>query len=234
MNAIRLPLSVHWFLLIDRADYAVRWAPLEIPLQKLCNSDHEKQIQLSCWHFSNNGTHNCIGEATFTVNQLIKNNIRTLDIINVNKKKLRSKRNINSGTVRILHSQVETTFSLLDFVRGGCVIRLAFAVDLTLSNGDPSLIDSLHSTSEGKNEYIQVIEGLGAVMTQYDPGSRIPMCGFGAKVSNTSQPYCFPLGGSEDKAEANGIERRVAYRLPNVVVGRTQCSYIWKKFRTLN
>ena len=75
--------------------------------------------------------------------------VRQLDIVNP-RKQIKIKRHSNSGTLRILHCHVDSQFSLIDYVRGNCVIRMVCAIDFTMSNGPPLTKDSLHSMDERK------------------------------------------------------------------------------------
>lgn len=72
-----------------------------------------------------------------------------MDIVNPRKQN-KGKRNSNSGTLRILQCHVDTQFTLVDYVRGNCVIKLVCAVDFTISNGQPMTKDSLHNRDEEK------------------------------------------------------------------------------------
>lgn len=75
--------------------------------------------------------------------------VKQVDIVNP-KKQVKNKRYLNSGTFRILHCYVDKQFSLIDYVRGNCVIRMVCAVDFTISNGQPLTQDSLHTLDEEK------------------------------------------------------------------------------------
>ena len=66
------------------------------------------------------------------------------------KKQIKNKRYSNSGTLRILHCHADRQFSLVDYVRGNCVIRMVCAIDFTISNGQPLTQDSLHTMEEEK------------------------------------------------------------------------------------
>ena len=75
--------------------------------------------------------------------------IRQVDIVNP-VKQTKNKRYSNSGTLRILHCHVDKQFSLIDYVRGNCVIRMVCALDFTMSNGTPLTKGSLHTSDEEK------------------------------------------------------------------------------------
>ena len=75
--------------------------------------------------------------------------VKQVDIVNP-KKQIKNKRYSNSGILRILHCYVDKQFSLIDYVRGNCVIRMVCAIDFTISNGPPLTQDSLHTMDEEK------------------------------------------------------------------------------------
>ncbi|KAK2509967.1 hypothetical protein MC885_004332 [Smutsia gigantea] len=108
--------------------------------------------------------------------------------------------------------QVETEYSFLDFVMGGCQINFTVGVDFTGSNGDPSSPDSLHYLSPtGVNEYLTALWSVGSVIQDYDTDKLFPAFGFGAQVPpdwqvshefalnfNPNNPYCAGIQGIVD------------------------------------
>ncbi|XP_035158663.3 copine-1 isoform X5 [Callithrix jacchus] len=118
----------------------------------------------------------------------------------------------NSGTICVKICQVETEYSFLDYVMGGCQINFTVGVDFTGSNGDPSSPDSLHYLSPtGVNEYLTALWSVGTVVQDYDSDKLFPAFGFGAQVPpdwqvshefalnfNPSNPYCVGIQGIVD------------------------------------
>jgi hypothetical protein len=50
--------------------------------------------------------------------------------------------------------KIEKRFSFLDYIHGGCQLKLSIAIDFTLSNGDPNAGESLHNMKNlENNEY---------------------------------------------------------------------------------
>ena len=68
-------------------------------------------------------------------------------------------------------SAQDTTF--LDYVRGGLKINLAVAVDMTGSNGNPKLPESLHfiDPRTGENAYTTAMRTVGDILQDYDYGT---------------------------------------------------------------
>lgn len=46
---------------------------------------------------------------------------------------------------------VQKRNSFLEYIFGGCELNLAIAIDFTLSNGDPTNVDSLHTKNLKNN-----------------------------------------------------------------------------------
>lgn len=55
------------------------------------------------------------------------------------------------GKITFKTMEVAERHSFLDYVFGGCEINLSFAIDFTLSNGDPRSYESLHCADFSKN-----------------------------------------------------------------------------------
>uniref|UniRef100_A0A803VW32 Copine 1 n=1 Tax=Ficedula albicollis TaxID=59894 RepID=A0A803VW32_FICAL len=127
-------------------------------------------------------------------------------------KKQKKKNYKNSGIIRIKSCKIETEYSFLDYVMGGCQINFTVGVDFTASNGDPKSPDSLHYISpDGINEYLIAIWSVGSVVQDYDTDKLFPAFGFGAQVPpswqvshefalnfNPSNPYCQGIQGIVD------------------------------------
>ncbi|KAH0515643.1 RNA-binding protein 12 [Microtus ochrogaster] len=110
----------------------------------------------------------------------------------------------NSGIVYVKTCRVETEYSFLDYVMGGCQINFTVGVDFTGSNGDPSSPDSLHYLSpSGVNEYLTALWSVGSVVQDYDSDKLFPAFGFGAQVPPNWQvspllPFLYCIQGIVD------------------------------------
>ncbi|RMX40585.1 hypothetical protein pdam_00019932 [Pocillopora damicornis] len=148
--------------------------------------------------------------------------VKQVDIVNP-KKQIKNKRYSNSGILRILHCYVDKQFSLIDYVRGNCIIRMVCAIDFTISNGPPLTQDSLHTMDEEKNEYSQTLKSIGKVLSSFEKDKKIAAYGFGAQACSTGAlPYMFALDSETGKPELENVEAVVdAYwkRLEDVKLG---------------
>uniref|UniRef100_A0A8C3Y4C0 Copine-3 n=1 Tax=Catharus ustulatus TaxID=91951 RepID=A0A8C3Y4C0_CATUS len=184
------------------------WRKFSVPLQTFCGGDFNKPIKVQCADHDSDGSHDLIGTLETTLAQM-----QTVEYECIHPEKKQKKKNYkNSGIIRIKSCKIETEYSFLDYVMGGCQINFTVGVDFTASNGDPKSPDSLHYISpDGINEYLIAIWSVGSVVQDYDTDKLFPAFGFGAQVPpswqvshefalnfNPSNPYCQGIQGIVD------------------------------------
>jgi hypothetical protein len=130
---------------------------------------------------------------------------------NSDKARKKKEKYVSSGIIIsksvILHQK--PTF--VEYVKGGCQLRLMVAIDFTGSNGDPRLPESLHYWHESKqNMYQQAINAVGSILAPYDSDQKIHAWGFGAKV-NGNISHCFPLTLDDKSTEVDGLDGLMKY-----------------------
>ncbi|XP_020372553.2 copine-1 isoform X2 [Rhincodon typus] len=189
------------------------WKPFSVSLQSLCNGDLQKPIKVAINDKDESTGSDLIGEFTAPAQKLLeaKDQVIEFECINPEKKK-KKKSYKNSGVIRVQSCKLETEYSFLDYVMGGCQINFTVGVDFTGSNGDPRSPDSLHYISpNGVNEYVTAIWSVGQVVQDYDTDKLFPAFGFGAQVPpdwqvshefslnfNPNNPYCQGVQGIID------------------------------------
>lgn len=106
--------------------------------------------------------------------------------------------------------QPQPTF--LDYVTGGCEIRVVIGIDGTASNGNPNEPSSLHyftNNNTERNSYEQALYYLCTVLSKYDSDQRYPLYGFGIKKNNDASSVveqCYNLvSDSQDAIGVDGI-----------------------------
>lgn len=187
----------------------------EIQLTLLCNGDEYKPLRLELYEWTKKGKHKIIGTWDFS-----------LWDINTDKKvehRLLNDRNI-IGMIRCVKWQVDTKFTFLDYIFGGCDIEVVIAIDFTLTNKSINNPRSLHHIpsddhdnfyidDEGKkvpakNYYYKAIKKLWEIVSYYDTDSYIPVYGFGAKLPPyyNSVSHLFALNGNIFEPEIDGVE----------------------------
>lgn len=99
-----------------------------------------------------------------------------------------------------------TKTNFLDYIYGGCEIKLSVAIDFSKSNGDKDDPRSLHTKDEAENAYIKAIKSAVTIMQYYNASKRIVAYGFGANVvHNHENSNCFSLTGDIFSPQVNGI-----------------------------
>ncbi|KAM7327018.1 hypothetical protein ACRRTK_013385 [Alexandromys fortis] len=186
------------------------WKRFSVPLQHFCGGDPDTPIQVRCSDYDSDGSHDLIGTFHTTLAQL---QAVPAEFECIHPEKQQKKKSYkNSGIVYVKTCRVETEYSFLDYVMGGCQINFTVGVDFTGSNGDPSSPDSLHYLSpSGVNEYLTALWSVGSVVQDYDSDKLFPAFGFGAQVPpnwqvshefalnfNPSNPFCAGIQGIVD------------------------------------
>jgi hypothetical protein len=79
------------------------------------------------------------------------------------------------------HQGPKSTYShlhrFLEYIAGGCQLRLALAIDFTASNGNPQDSKSLHyrNPSGEPNEYLKAMMAVGDIVASYDQTKQFPV-----------------------------------------------------------
>jgi hypothetical protein len=82
-------------------------------------------------------------------------------------------------------------------------LALIIAIDMTKSNKDPHLKESLHSIHpESKSQYLEAIKAVSEVLLNYDHDKHVPVFGFGGKprmpnLTTEDTLHCFPVPESK-------------------------------------
>ncbi|XP_066930296.1 copine-9-like isoform X2 [Clytia hemisphaerica] len=161
------------------------WKPFRIAVRTLCNGDLQRTIRVSCFDWDNDGSSDFIGSFETSAKELIDykaNNRYTYELINA-KKKAKSKKYKNSGTIHLEQCTVEKKPSFVELMSKGIELNFIVAIDFTASNGEPNRPDSLHyNTQNQPSQYVQALDAIGGVLEDYDTDKRFPAYGFGAKI----------------------------------------------------
>lgn len=162
-----------------------------LSVQKLANGDRDRPIKFEVYDEDRMNDDDYMGEFTATVNQLLEwsgldSQVSLTDTTKSNKK---------VGKVTIGFAEIIRIPTMLDYIAGGCEIKLMVGVDYTGSNGEPSNPNSLHyidPSGDGINEYEAGIDRVGRVLEQYDTDKKYPAFGFGGKFEGKVS-HCYPL-----------------------------------------
>ncbi|XP_012937974.1 copine-1 [Aplysia californica] len=178
------------------------WRPFDLTIQRMCNDDWDRPIQFSCWNVSYGSgfskTFDLIGRCEISLRQMTalpsEGHYRSLELTSPRRER-QNKKSATVGTLRFYQFITDMQYSLLDYIRGGCRLRLVTAIDFTASNGVLSDPLSLHNVKEARNnQYLNALESLGSVIARYDPEQKVAAFGFGAKRSvDSPTDHCLQL-----------------------------------------
>lgn len=206
------------FTLVYRTDRArstqnPAWKEFSVPLRTFCSGDYERNIQVHCKDYKQNGNHKLIGSFYTTVRKLTEGGLgpnNTYWLINEEKKKRKGSSYKNSGEVVLNKVHIRQVFSFLDYIKGGMEINAFIGIDFTASNGNPQTPQSLHFINPAvPNQYAQAIQAVGQIIEDYDTDKHFPVLGFGARMppdytqvsheffvnGDPSNPYCHRVQG---------------------------------------
>uniref|UniRef100_A0AAQ6IQD8 Copine Va n=1 Tax=Anabas testudineus TaxID=64144 RepID=A0AAQ6IQD8_ANATE len=190
------------------------WQPFSIPVRALCNGDYDRTIKVEIYDWDRDGSHDFIGEFTTSYKELCRgqSQLNIYEVVNA-KKKIKKKRYINSGTVRLMLTFLSfpvsllLTASFLPFMCFRTQIHFTVAIDFTASNGNPSQSTSLHYMNPYQmNAYAMALKAVGEIIQDYDSDKMFPALGFGAKLPPDGRvSHEFPLNGNTENPYCNGI-----------------------------
>lgn len=189
------------------------WKPFKVSLVTLCGANYDSELLMKVWDWDSDGSSDFIGEFKTTFRRFLESSTSSVewDCINPAKRKKKGSKYKNSGVISLLSCKVETEYSFLDYIMGGCEINFTVAIDFTASNGDPRNPQSLHFMNpNAPNEYLRALRAVGQVCQDYDTDKMFPGLGFGARIPpqyvvhhefplnfNYQNPFCAGVAGLE-------------------------------------
>ena len=119
----------------------------------------------------------------------------------------------NKGSLQLSNLKIERQHSFLEYVFGGCEVDLTFAIDFTLSNGDPRERGSLHYFDPARNQYMKAIRAVGDILQYYNSDKLVNLYGFGGAIHPYNQrgSHCFALNGNIFDPRVNGIDEVISH-----------------------
>ncbi|KAK7102330.1 copine-8-like [Littorina saxatilis] len=194
---------------VVRSNLNPTWKPLTISVQALCNGDYDRSIQIECYDWDSDGSHDFIGAFTTNLRELSKGAAESNVYQAINPKKQAKKKHYkDSGQIHVMSCAIRQRQSFLDYIRGGMQMNFTVAIDFTASNGNPAQSRSLHYMNPYEpNQYAAAIQAVGEIIQDYDTDKMFPVLGFGAKLPdgtvshefavnfNPQNPYCPGVSG---------------------------------------
>nr|XP_039264884.1 copine-3-like isoform X2 [Styela clava]XP_039264885.1 copine-3-like isoform X3 [Styela clava] len=189
------------------------WKPFKISLLTLCGGNYDSKLQMKVWDWDSDGSSDFIGQFETNFRRFLESSSSTVEweCINAKKKQKKGGKYKNSGIIGLMSCKVETEYTFLDYIMGGCEINFTVAIDFTASNGDPRTPQSLHFMNPSvPNEYVKALRSVGQVCQDYDTDKLFPGLGFGARIPpqyqvshefpltfNWQNPFCAGVPGLE-------------------------------------
>jgi len=99
--------------------------------------------------------------------------------------------------------------TFLDYVMGGCQIKVSVAIDFTGSNGDMKDPACLHymPNRDHNNDYTEAINAVVSILESYCHEKQFPVYGFGASLKELKEiSHCFAMNGNIYAPECNGVQ----------------------------
>uniref|UniRef100_A0A3Q2XRV7 Copine Vb n=1 Tax=Hippocampus comes TaxID=109280 RepID=A0A3Q2XRV7_HIPCM len=170
------------------------WQPFTIPVRALCNGDYDRTIKVEVYDWDRDGGHDFIGDFTTSYRELARgqSQFNVYEVIRLF---------FFRCIVTLLSFSVESEFTFLDYIKGGCVL-------VVCSIGNPSQSTSLHYMNPYQlNAYAMALKAVGEIIQDYDSDKMFPALGFGAKLPPDGRvSHEFPLNGNMENPYCNGIE----------------------------
>eukprot|EP00977_Amphora_coffeiformis_P010847 scaffold2541_cov175-Amphora_coffeaeformis.AAC.3 len=202
-------------------DLEPAWDEATIELSHLCGGDFDLPILVKIFDHERSGKHILMGKFETTVNMLVES---YLDADTTRCMTLSGQGTETTGRIFVEIAEVSlpegdphlVSFrksvlsrsrpDFVEYVNGGCDIKVAVAIDYSTSNGHPREDDSLHflDPDGGSNDYEMAIEAILGILSSYDDDNRFPVFGFGAEVDGASGNW-FQCGLSDESDGISGV-----------------------------
>ena len=101
------------------------WKPVVLSMQRLCNGDPYRPLQIECLDWDRDGSHDLIGVVSTTLDDLTKRaqSGERLALVNAAKRTKVGPSYVNSGLLRSMSVVVTPQPSFLDYISGGCELN---------------------------------------------------------------------------------------------------------------
>eukprot|EP00934_Nitzschia_sp_Nitz4_P005879 Nitzschia sp. Nitz4//scaffold331_size19140//14440//16370//NITZ4_008735-RA/size19140-augustus-gene-0.17-mRNA-1//-1//CDS//3329548185//5869//frame0 len=163
------------------------WMESRLPLQLLCNDDHDNPLKITIWDYEKHSSSDLMGFVESTVSELVgkaKEHTVPVMLVKREKKKLFGGSKLKTvGLLKVLKASVVTVPSMLQYLGGGCSLDVLVAIDCSTANGAKGTDKCLHhSASHWLNDYQAGIQKLGSITENFARGRHSSVWGFGAKM----------------------------------------------------
>mmetsp|Transcript_1241 Transcript_1241/g.1719 ORF Transcript_1241/g.1719 Transcript_1241/m.1719 type:complete len:811 (-) Transcript_1241:106-2538(-) len=167
------------------------WDTLEIPFQQICNGDlyRKLRIHIQDWDGDSLTRKNPddLGFVETTLPHLLSK-----PRYKIMRYSSRHQVCVPKGELKVVEAQIVPQPTMIEYLKGGCQLKLHVAVDFGSTTESPNRAEDLHSLGQRENEYMMAIESIGSILANYSSSGQFTMSGFGAKLDGTHSDF-FPL-----------------------------------------
>lgn len=204
--------------------------PVTKSIARLVNNDQDRELMLEFYDYDRHGEHYRGGSVTFTLKSVRQKMSSPGGTATFTLRKLRSRGQIiDAGVVTVKKCDFSIPYSFVDYLHSGVVINVVVAVDMSNTNGDPQVPNSLHYNNRRiPNEYVVALREAGNVLAAYTTKETFRTYGFGAVLPNEFETsHCFALTGNTMEPVCYGIPGLIEtyYRALNTVAPYEPCLY---------
>ncbi|KAL7568730.1 hypothetical protein ACA910_021723 [Epithemia clementina (nom. ined.)] len=196
------------------------WQPATVELSKLCGGDMDALIKISVFDYESKGGHVAMGSFETTVNALVEGakgkrefpltlkgkSVGSIFVDKASVSGVTGDLSERMAAAAVTDAPTTGDYNFVDYVSGGCELKVIVAIDFTGSNGDPNKPGTLHYLHRGepniRNDYEKAIASIVSILSKYDNDQMFPVVGFGAKYDGVIR-HCFQCGSD---AEVSGVE----------------------------
>ena len=204
----KLHPSMHWMSICKTGNdkgAAPKWSDLRLALNRLANSDLNRNIKFELWGFETGGKHKYICETILPLSRLAQMMAEGRGALGI---PMGNAQIISKKVATTLHFDYFQTFrvpTLAEYMNGGVDMCYSLAIDFSGSNGTSSSMFAHHTSDPHKKMaqaadlYLDAISEVGGVMTAYDNDGLFPAFGFQSQ-------FVFALSGDEGNTRCLGVE----------------------------
>ncbi|KAK0410433.1 hypothetical protein QR680_005130 [Steinernema hermaphroditum] len=177
-----------------------KWKPFEASMQRLCANEPNNRLRIECFDYDKDGGHDYIGGCETTLERLRSKQDVELPLINERKREKKGKKYKDSGVLIFDSVATRRHYTFIEYITAQTALDFTIAIDLTASNGNPKMPNSLHFIGgHNLNQYQLACRAIADILQPYNPSRMFEAMGFGAKIPPRGQTsFCFPLNLPND------------------------------------
>mmetsp|Transcript_28363 Transcript_28363/g.43495 ORF Transcript_28363/g.43495 Transcript_28363/m.43495 type:complete len:825 (+) Transcript_28363:303-2777(+) len=167
------------------------WDTLEVPFQQVCNGDLYRKLRIHIQDWDGESltrkTPDDLGFVETTLPHLLSK-----PRYKIMRYSSRHQVCVPKGELHVVEAQIVPQPTMIEYLKGGCQLKLHVAVDFGSTSDSPNRAEDLHSLAQRENEYMMAIDSIGSILADYSSSGQFTMSGFGATLDGSHSDF-FPL-----------------------------------------